>query len=226
MNSTVRRACTALSLAAVLTAGTGAGVAFAADPTSSDGSPVEVGTAAPLAADPSDTGLVDVPADQVDTEPDIPGGTGTSGNSPKGQICDYATVYTPSSKGADYMSVVGAAQANTNGTSHSATSTFTAEVGGTVGVSYSGSLSTSVSVMITKIEAKFDVTLSASMTAKMGNSMSATTPAHKTTHAQYGVYRLRNQGISYRVYSNCQTSAKSTVTSYTPDYVGWHIWES
>ncbi|MGW2698407.1 hypothetical protein [Streptomyces sp. NPDC001296] len=80
--------------------------------------------------------------------------------------------------------------------------------------------------MIAKIEAKYDVSLSASLTAKLGNSVSDDTPPHKTTHAAYGVYRLRNTGTSYVIYSNCQTSAKSTVTSYTPDYVGWYIWET
>lgn len=28
------------------------------------------------------------------------------------------------------------------------------------------------------------------------------------------------------IYSNCQTSAKSTITSYAPHYVGWYIWET
>ncbi|MGW2555480.1 hypothetical protein [Streptomyces sp. NPDC001635] len=203
----------------------GGGIA-SADDTPTD-TPVVVQTDPPEETDPADTDLVDVPADQVTVEPDIPGiGDSGSGNHPGSEYCDRANVYIPTSKGKDYHKVVGAPQANHNGTSHAAKSTFTAEVSGTVGVSVSGHLSASVNVMMAKIEAKYDVTLSASLTAKLGNSISASTPAHKTTHANYGVYRLRNTGTSYVIYSNCQTSAKSTVTSYSPHYVGWYIWET
>jgi hypothetical protein len=171
----------------------------------------------------SPTGLVDVPAGQVGQDPDIPG---DGGDGPRRPACNYTRVYTPSSKGKDYIKGVGAAQANTNKTGHTAKSTFTSEVSGTVGVSISGALSVSVEIMITKLEAKFDVSLSASLTARLGNSMVVETPNNRTTHATYGVYRLKTTGTSYHIDTNCRTSPKSTVVSYTPDYVGWYVWET
>ncbi|MFD0396425.1 hypothetical protein ACFQ3Z_46240 [Streptomyces nogalater] len=197
-----------------------------ADGTESDGSLV-VNTAEPQETDPADTGVVDIPADKVNVEPDIPSSGGDhSKNEPDRVDCNVYNYYTPSYKGGDHHKGVGPKLGNTNNTSHTATSKFTSEVTGSVGVSISGSLAVSVEAMIAKIEAKYDVTLSASMTAKLGNEMSVPTPAHKTTHAAYGVYRLRNQGTSWRQLESCKTTPKVTVTSYTPDYVGWYIWET
>ncbi|MFE9093042.1 hypothetical protein [Streptomyces sp. NPDC007264] len=221
----IRRVAASTAAALLVVLGMGSGVAVA-DDTPTDTS-VTIHTEPPQETDPGDTDLVDVPADQVGVEPDIPGsGDSGPGNHPGGDYCDRRAVYAPTYKGGDQHKGVGAPQANTNNTSHTAKSTFTAEVSGTVGVTYSGHLSVSVESMIAKIEAKYDVSLSASLTAKLGNAISVDTPAHKITHAKYGVYRLRNQGTSYVIYSNCQTSAKNTVTSYTPHYVGWYIWET
>ncbi|MGW3915070.1 hypothetical protein ACWEBX_26595 [Streptomyces sp. NPDC005070] len=52
------------------------------------------------------------------------------------------------------------------------------------------------------------------------------TPAHKTTNAQYGVYRLKVTGTSYMLHQNCTTSPKRTVVSYSPLKVGWYLWEN
>ncbi|MDH6627194.1 hypothetical protein M2271_005018 [Streptomyces sp. LBL] len=135
-------------------------------------------------------------------------------------------VYTPTTKGKNYHGGIGALNANSNGTSHTARSSFTAEASGTVGITISAGLSITINAMIGKIEQKYNVDLSASLTAKLGNTIQVDTPAHKTTHASYGVYRLRSVGTSYVIYSNCQTSAKKAIISYTPHYVGWYIWET
>ncbi|HET6360207.1 hypothetical protein [Streptomyces sp.] len=68
--------------------------------------------------------------------------------------------------------------------------------------------------------------LSAKLAAKLGNSIAVDTPPRKTTNAKYGVFRLKNTGTSYIIYSNCRTSARKTVTSYTPLKVGWYLWGS
>lgn len=135
-------------------------------------------------------------------------------------------IYTPTSKGSTYHFGVGPTNSNYNGGSRTARSTFTSEVTGEVGVTVSAGLTTSVDVMVAKIEGKYGVDLSAKLTAKLGNSIAVDTPAKKTTNAKYGVYRLKNTGTSYFLYSNCTTSAKKTVTSYTPLKVGWYLWES
>lgn len=225
MHLGAKRAAATTTAALLVALGMGGGVAVADDvPTDTS---VTIHAEPPQETDPADTGLVDVPADQVDVEPDIPGsGDSGPGNHPGSEYCDPHSVYTPNYKGADHHYGVGAPQGNTNKGSRPARTTFTAETSGTIGVSLSGSLSTSVSVMIVKIEGKYDVSLSASLTAKLGNSISVDTPPGKVTHGKYGVYRLRNKGTSYVIYSNCQTSAKSTVTSYTPHYIGWYIWET
>ncbi|MFD8810402.1 hypothetical protein ACFV23_02600 [Streptomyces sp. NPDC059627] len=225
MHLAAKRAGTIASAALLIALGAGGGIASADDTPTDTG--VVINSEPPQETDPADTDLVDVPADQVNVEPDIPGSGSTGdGNHPGAQRCEVERVYTPTYKGGDHHKGIGAPQANTNNTSHTATSTFTAEVSGTVGVTYTGHLSVSVEAMIGKIEAKWDLSLSASMTTKLGNAMSVPTPAHTTTHASYGVYRVRTQGTSYVITENCKISSKSTVTSYTPHYVGWYIWES
>jgi hypothetical protein len=169
---------------------------------------------------------VEIPADQVDNEPTFPSNPPGGVVHPGGQYCDPSNVYTPTAKGGYHMRGVGYQQANTNATSRSMTSTFTSTATGTVGVAVSGTLTTSVNIMIAKIETKYEISLSSSMSVGFSNSSSIVTPAHYTTYAQYGVYRLHNLGVSYHYYSNCATSTHVTVSSYTPHHVGWYISES
>ncbi|MEU9537472.1 hypothetical protein [Streptomyces mirabilis] len=225
MHLGAKRAAATTTAALLVVLGLGSGIA-SADDTPADTS-VVINTEPPQETDPTDTDVVDVPADQVGVEPDIPGsGDSGPGNHPGSEFCDRANVYIPTAKRGDYHKGVGAPNANHNGTNHTARSSFTAEVSGTVGVSVSAGLTITTNAMIGKIEQKYNVDLSASLTARLGNNFQVDTPAHKTTHASYGVYRLRNQGTSYIIYSNCATSAKKSITSYTPHYVGWYIWES
>lgn len=167
--------------------------------------------------------VTDVP---IGTEDDIPSTPDGPGNHPGGDFCDVKNVYTPTYKGGYHMKGIGATHANTNNTSRNVTSTFTSTETGSVGVSFSGSLSVSVKYMIVQIEGKYDVSLSSSISVTQSNSASVITPPHKITYAKYGVYRLRNQGKSYHVYSNCSTTTASTVTSYTPHHIGWYLWEA
>ncbi|WP_326590737.1 hypothetical protein [Streptomyces brevispora] len=185
--------------------------------------PEPVNTAPP--AEPEETELVDAtdpaPEPEETVRPSKPGDT------TNGEYCGPTQhIYTPTTKGSKYHKGVGPTNSNYNGTSRTARSTFTSEVTGEVGVSVSGELSTSVDVMVAKIEAKYAVNLSVKLTAKVGNSIAADTPPKKTTNAKYGVYRLKNTGSSYTIYSNCKTTTKKTVTSYTPMKVGWYLWES
>lgn len=146
---------------------------------------------------------------------------------PNGEYCGPTHgVYVPKTKGSQYHKGVGPTLSNYNNTSRTARSTFTSEVTGEVGVSVTAGLQVSVNAMLAKIEGKFDVNLSAKLTAKLGNSISVNTPPKKTTNGKYGVYRLKNTGVSYLVYSNCRTSAEKAITSYSPYRVGWYIWES
>ncbi|MGW5001552.1 hypothetical protein ACWEP8_28205 [Streptomyces hydrogenans] len=149
-----------------------------------------------------------------------------SGPASRAIHCQLSNVYVPKTKGAESHTRVGDQQSNYNGTSRTARSTFTAEKSGTVGTSVSSGLTVSVDAMIAKIEGQFKVDLSRSMTVSIGNSISVDTPTKRTTHAQYGVYRLKNTGVSYRYNSDCSTTAKRTITSYTPKRVGWYLWET
>ncbi|WP_162602709.1 hypothetical protein [Streptomyces spongiicola] len=74
----------------------------------------------------------------------------------------------PTSKGKDYHKGVGAEQADCNGTSRTAKSTFTSEVTGKVGIAYSGELKVGGSVAVVEIEGRFNVNLSVELTAKRG----------------------------------------------------------
>ncbi|MGP4051735.1 hypothetical protein [Streptomyces sp. 2A115] len=191
---------------------------------------IVLGTEPP--AEPEEA-VVDVPAPEVTQDPgsgledelEIPRPAKPPTDGVNREVCDRANIYTPQTKGGKYHKGVGPTLSNTNNTSRTAKSTFTSEVSSTVGVSVTAGLTVSVDRLIAKIEAKYEVNLSASLTAKLGNSISVDTPSRTTTNAKYGVYRLKNTGVSYTIYDNCQTSAKKTITSYSPMKVGWYLWE-
>lgn len=176
-------------------------------------------------AEPEETDLTEI------KDPNTPAGgedlpPGQPDPAPGSEYCKPGGVYRPISKGGKYHKGVGPTNSNYNGTSRTAKSRFTAEVTGTVGVSVTSGLKVKVSTMVTEIEGHFDVNLKLELQAKMGNQIEVDTPAKKTTHAKYGVYRLKNKGKSYSYYSNCSTTPKKTITSYTPYRVGWYLWES
>ncbi|MFE9259185.1 hypothetical protein [Streptomyces sp. NPDC006879] len=212
-----------LAVAVLVSSG---GLAVAAEPDSAAGDTSLVETAAP--AQPEEGDLVegapisDAPAPsetekQVEKSPDAV---------PPRRGCEAGWRYYASAKGKDYHKGVGAEQANYNRTSRTAKSTFTSEVAGTVGVAVSGELKVGVSVALTSVESKFGVDVSAQLTTKIGNRISVDTPSRKTTHARYGVYRLKSTGYSQYVYVDCGQGAKKPVTLYTPRRLGWYIWES
>ncbi|MFJ8847598.1 hypothetical protein ACIRFF_32390 [Streptomyces cyaneofuscatus] len=219
---TIRTGFISSAVAFSVISGLTAGPAYAATPAaSSSEDPVAIGTAPP--AEPEESDLIEVsdPDSEQTFKPEKP-----PIDTPDADYCSPRNVYKPKTKGARYHVAVGPTNANYNGTSRTAKSTFTSEVTGEVGVTVSAGLSASVSVMVAEIEGKYGVDLSLKLTAKLGNSMSVNTPPKKTTHGRYGVYRLKNTGVSYRLYSNCKTSESKTVTSYTPIEVGWTLWES
>ncbi|MFH8657534.1 hypothetical protein [Streptomyces afghaniensis] len=182
--------------------------------------------AGPAVAAQPEEDLIDDPAegnglpDEPTTTPKPPE------NWPNGEYCGPTHgVYIPESGGKKYHKGVGPTLSNYNGTSRTAKSTFTSEVTGEVGISYTAGLTVSRDTLIVKLEGKFDVNLSAKLTAKLGNTIAVDTPSKKTTNAKYGVYRLKHVGKSYTIYSNCTTSAKKKITSYSPYRVGWYLWE-
>lgn len=169
--------------------------------------------------------------DLVEGAPDTPApapsdAANHTGNMPDSRGCEQGWYYHPTSKNKDHHKGVGVEQANHNGTSRTAKSTFTSEVSGTVGVAFSGELNVKVTVAVVESGVKFGVTVSASLTAKIGNSISVDTPPHKTTYARYGVFPLKSYGYSQYTYVNCGKGSKKNVTIYTPHRVGWAIWEN
>ncbi|MFF4353293.1 hypothetical protein [Streptomyces sp. NPDC001530] len=232
MNTTARRtmfiSSTALLLCTALT-----GPTFAADET-----PVPSPSVSAQAEDPvintappeePEENITEVPDDTINEPTEDPTFTGKPqpGDTPNPADCSPAHgVYLPTNQGKEYHQGVGPTNSNRNNTSRTARSTFTSEVTGEVGVAISGELETSVGALIAKVKAKFGVTVSAKLTAKLGNTISVDTPSHKTTHARYGVWRLKHTGKSYWVHQNCTATPSHTVVSYSPYRVGWYLWES
>ncbi|MFE0175134.1 hypothetical protein ACFWZ2_22710 [Streptomyces sp. NPDC059002] len=176
-------------------------------------------------AEPEETDLIEVADPEASTgEAEWPVGKPDPG--PAAEHCTPGGVYRPTSKGGKFHKGVGPTNSNYNGTSRTAKSRFEAEVTAKVGISVSAGLKVKASAMVAEIEHEYSVNLSLELTAKLGNVITVDTPAKKTTHAKYGVYRLKHKGKSYSYYSNCSTTPKKTITSYTPYRVGWYIWES
>ncbi|MFF9157650.1 hypothetical protein ACF1AB_36135 [Streptomyces sp. NPDC014846] len=209
-----------------------AGPALADDETPSQASSVSaqtddsiVNTAPP---EEPEEDVTDVPDIDVNKEPEGPGEPKPlPGDMPAAVDCAPAHgVYIPTKKGRQYHRAVGPKNSNYNGTSRTAKSTFTSEVTGEVGVSVSTKLDVSIGAFLAKVKEKFEVTVSAKITAKMGNSISVDTPSHKTTHAVYGVWRLKTTGTTYWLHANCTNTPHKNVVSYSPYRVGWYLWES
>lgn len=147
--------------------------------------------------------------------------------SPFGKPCEPGYDYYVTGKSKkDVHKGVGVEQANYNNTSRSITSTFTSTVTGSVSVAVSGELKTKASVAVAEIEQKYGVELSVKLTAKLGNRVKIKTPPKKTTHARYGVYRLKTTGYSQYTNTNCTKGKKIKSTLQTPRRVGWYVWES
>ncbi|MEU1012448.1 hypothetical protein [Streptomyces sp. NPDC005890] len=139
-------------------------------------------------------GVFDTPA------PAPSAGEDDGANMPSARACLEGWFYSSTSKTKDYHKGVGAEQANHNGTSRTAKSTFVSEVSGTVGVAVSGEIKVTAKQVVAEEEAKFGIT--------------------------HGVYRLKAYGYSQYTYSNCYKGTKKKATVYTPRRVGWAIWES
>ncbi|MFJ3497246.1 hypothetical protein ACIPPJ_27145 [Streptomyces sp. NPDC086091] len=165
------------------------------------------------------------PAESPAPDDDLTAPTSKPTDEVNARPCEPSWSYHATSKNKNYHKGVGAEQANYNGTSRTAKSTFTSDVTATVGIAFTGELKTVASVAIASIEQKFSVNVSASLTARLGNSISVDTPARKTTYARYGVYRLKSYGYNQYTYANCTKGVKKNVTIYTPHRIGWAIWE-
>ncbi|MFI9772592.1 hypothetical protein ACIHJG_37990 [Streptomyces sp. NPDC052415] len=209
-------AVTALALALALGS---AAPAFAADP-EPNAEPVHTGPP----AEPEESDLVDAEPEQADDLPSLP--VKPSFDQPDGSTCEPGYRYFATSKVRDYHKGVGITQSNYNGTSRTATSTFSSDVAGKVGVSCSGKLGVSVKVAIVDIETEFNVDVSSEASVTIGNRIAVETPPKTTTNGKYGVYRLKSYGYSQYKYANCTNGVKNDVTIYTPRRVGWYIWES
>jgi hypothetical protein len=209
----------AVPVAAIAILGGTIPVAFA---DSAEATPVEESVLQPGPPPEEDQGLVPAPTEEAELPP-------TSSKPEDGTNADYCgppkNVYKPTANHGRVHAPVGATQANYNGTSRTARSWFKSEAGGEIGISVSGEVKVSGNVMLAEIEGKYGVDLSAKLTVKIGNEMQVDTPPKKTTYGRYGVWRMKNTGTSYTIYSNCKTSPKSTVISHTPWTVGWYLWE-
>ncbi|MFI8952602.1 hypothetical protein ACIGO6_39795 [Streptomyces sp. NPDC053750] len=227
-------ALTCLTVLAGLTTG-GTAVAQEPSPTVTDTTVVE--TAPP--PEPEESDLIEgaptgeAPAPTTSPAPDPTVGDGEIGlptSKPSATLearpCEPGYRYTPTSKSKDFHKGVGAEQANYNGTSRTAKSTFTSEVTGKVGIAYSGELKVGASVAVAEIEGKFGINLSVELTARLGNTIAVDTPPKRTTHARYGIYRLKSYGYSQYLYANCTKGVKKNVTIYTPRRTGWVLWET
>ncbi|WP_128642866.1 hypothetical protein [Streptomyces sp. SS] len=207
-------------IAAVAIFGSTNSAAFAE---SMEATPVEEGILQPGPPPEEEEGFESAPSETEELPP-------TSGKPPAdGPSAEYCGptkhVYKPNANLGKAHAGIGVAQANYNATSRTARSWFKSEVGGEVGVTVSSEVKASASVVVSEVEAKYGVDLSAKVTAKVGNEIQVDTPPKKTTYAKFGVWRMKNTGIAYTIYSNCTTSPKKTGTTFSPWCVGWYLWE-
>ncbi|MBT2392685.1 hypothetical protein J7E87_25445 [Streptomyces sp. ISL-1] len=197
--------------------------AFAADPTpTATEAPAE--TTPP--AQPEESDLAEVGGGDTSAPPPAEGPGKPPTDVPPAQPCEPGWRWASTKKYKDYHKGVGAEQANYNGTGRTARSEFISEVSGEVGIAVSGKLKVGGSVAVAEIELEYGVELSVKLTARLGNKITVDTPSRYTTHARYGVFRLKTAGYNQYVYANCTKGTKENATLYTPRRIGWAIWET
>ncbi|WP_104817844.1 hypothetical protein [Kitasatospora sp. MMS16-BH015] len=139
--------------------------------------------------------------------------------------CNYEAWYDGISNQGRTLFGVGPTQANYNGTSHDATSTFSAQISGTVGMTINASVSADAGIVLARASASTGVSLSASLTASLGNSTTVTTSPGRTAYATYGVWRLQTYGTYHVNREDCSSTATG-LTAFSPWYVGWNTWSN
>ncbi|MER5641292.1 hypothetical protein ABT095_30645 [Kitasatospora sp. NPDC002227] len=144
---------------------------------------------------------------------------------PDSTFCHYDEWYSSVSNQGKTMQAVGATQADYNGTGSDATSTFSAQVSGTVTASISSSLSADANTVVADASMTMGASLSVSLTASLGNSTTVTAKPGQTAYAIYGVWRLRTYGTYNIQREDCSTSS-AALTAWSPWYVGWQTWTS
>ncbi|MFD8775429.1 hypothetical protein ACFRLW_38690 [Streptomyces sp. NPDC056728] len=193
--------------------------AFAEDPTPAPTEAVE--TAPP--ADPEESDLIEGGAGEVETPPtEIPP---KDPQVPPREPCEPHYLWESTANHKKYHKGVGPTHSNYNGTSRRAKSEFTSEVTGEVGIAASGTLKVKAGAAVAEIEQEYSVQLSVKLTAKTGNKITVGAPP-KYINTKYGVYRLKTDDYSQWVYANCIKGVKHSATPYTPNRIGWYIWET
>jgi hypothetical protein len=139
--------------------------------------------------------------------------------------CAPDTYYDHIVNHGDVLAVVGAAQANYNGTSSNQTNRFWSEVSGTVSFAATASVSVSGTIVAAAIQGTLSITTTLTLQATLGNEVSFVSAPHTTAHAEYGVWRLKTTGSYEKTQPNCSTLAYAT-TAWSPHYVGWFTWIS
>ncbi|MFA3837851.1 hypothetical protein [Streptomyces aureus] len=194
--------------------------AFEEDPTPAPTEAVE--TAPP--ADPEESDLIEGGAGEVETPPtEVPP---KDPQVPPREPCEPHYLWESTANHKKYHKGVGPTHSNYNGTSRTAKSQFTSEVTGEVGIAVSGTLKAKAGAAVAEIEQEYSVQLSMKLTAKTGNKFTVGTPPKYTTNAKYGVYRLKTDGYSQWVYANRIKGVKHSATLYTPNRIGWYMWET
>lgn len=149
----------------------------------------------------------------------------TSDATPYG-ACSAGWKYRSTGRGADTHFKVGATQSNFNGTSGTASSTFSAKVSGTASVTVSGGANVGVSAKLASVQATYGLAVKASMTASLGNSITVSIPSKRTVNADYGAWRAYTTGFEEYYTANCAVTQRKSVTMYSPYKIGWRTWTS
>jgi hypothetical protein len=194
--------------------------AFAEDPTPAPTEAVEAAPPAnPEEGDPVEGGAGEVETPPTEVPPKDP-------QVPPREPCEPHYLWESTANHKKCHKGVGPTHSNYNGTSRTAKSQFTSEVTGEVGIAVSGTLKAKAGAAVAEIEQEYSVQLSMKLTAKTGNKFTVGTPPKYTTNAKYGVYRLKTDGYSQWVYANRIKGVKHSATLYTPNRIGWYMWET
>jgi hypothetical protein len=146
------------------------------------------------------------------------------GMSPSAAICDAAWSFDVLRNYGNVHTQVGPAQYNRNDTGSTASTTFTSQVAGTVGITVTGSTEVNGGIFVASVKSSLNIALTASATVTVGNSITAKVPPRSGVYASYGVWRLKVDGHNYYTRSNCTETNSTNPTVFGPRYVGWRIW--
>jgi len=142
-------------------------------------------------------------------------------------VCSSGWKWLILEKEYDGKMLIGATQANFNGTASPAQATFTSTASGTFTATVHGSSNLGIDAKLASASTTFGASFSGSLTASLGNSITITVPPQSWGMAEYGIWTSYVRGEEQYwqgIGTVCNITQTNNSWLYAPFRAGWDTW--